>query len=163
MTPPPFLIGTTLLFWGWQTGFFAIGSSMAIILESHRLVSWRWQPQPASFNRVGDFTTLLLVFVVISALLSQQPTQTVFIILQVIPMVVFPLVAALTFSTYEKIPATAMFVTLRKAKPATGLQAPPSFSLDYPFFGLCLLAAGITPAHNQIYYPVVVILIGWAL
>ena len=42
MKPPPFLLGATLLFWGWQTEFLLGGALMAVLLESALVFKMRW-------------------------------------------------------------------------------------------------------------------------
>ena len=34
MNTPPFLIGVTLLFWGWQAGWWWVGGLAAVTIES---------------------------------------------------------------------------------------------------------------------------------
>ncbi len=43
MRLPPWLLGATLLFWGWQTGFVIAGVIMAAAVEGPRLVKARWE------------------------------------------------------------------------------------------------------------------------
>src|SRR5262245_51512939 len=61
MKLPPFLLGTTLLFWGWQTGFLLPGALMAIIIESSRWVKLRWEFSEDDFSRVWTFCTIALL------------------------------------------------------------------------------------------------------
>ncbi len=39
MKTPPFLLGATLVFWGWQTGFLVPGLVMGVALEGTRFTS----------------------------------------------------------------------------------------------------------------------------
>jgi len=55
---PPGLLGAALLFWGWQTGFLAVGVVMAVLVEARRLVRSRWDLSRADFNRVSDLSAL---------------------------------------------------------------------------------------------------------
>ena len=67
MKMPPLLIGATLLFWGWQTGFLFEGGVMAFILESSRLVKVRWEFSDDEFARVWTFCMVLLLAAMIFA------------------------------------------------------------------------------------------------
>jgi len=55
MKPPPFLLGATLLFWGWQSGFLIVGAAMAVALESARFVKDRWELADEDLSRIWTF------------------------------------------------------------------------------------------------------------
>lgn len=64
---PPLLIGTTLLFWGYQTGFLPEAVVMAVILESSHVIKARWEFSDDEFSRVWTFCSVLLLAAIIFA------------------------------------------------------------------------------------------------
>src|SRR2546428_187767 len=57
---PPGLLGAALLFWGWQTGFLAVGVVMAALVEGRQLVRSRWDLSRTEFPRVSDLSAVVL-------------------------------------------------------------------------------------------------------
>src|ERR1051326_1064126 len=70
MKTPPMLLGTTLLFWGWQTGLLIPGVVMAISLEGARWVKIRWEFSNEDFVRIWTFCTVVLLAAAIYAFTS---------------------------------------------------------------------------------------------
>src|SRR5580700_1561130 len=61
MKPPPFLLGGTLLFWGWQSGLLPAGAAMAAVIESARWIPSRWEFAEDDFNRIRTFCSVLFL------------------------------------------------------------------------------------------------------
>ena len=47
---PPFLLGLTVLFWGWEVGWLPLGAIGAVVLELPRLIRWRWDFSEADMS-----------------------------------------------------------------------------------------------------------------
>src|SRR6185369_9492544 len=69
---PPLLLAVTLLFWGWQSHLFIAGAIMAVILESARFVSVRWDLSEADFRRIWNFSSLLAFTTIVYAFTSSD-------------------------------------------------------------------------------------------
>lgn len=127
MKPPPFLLAAALLLWGWQTGLIAFALLMAVVLEAARWIEWRVDFGVKDFNRVVDLVSLLGAVGGIYCILTREATnqvmamfqatnftaqskavnsisQTTFIFFQWFPMILFPAVAALAYSTSDQVP-----------------------------------------------------------
>src|SRR5256885_11270547 len=127
MKTPPFLLGAALLFWGWQTGFPGVGALMAVILESARWVTARWEVSDEDLSRIWTFCCLLLLTAMVYAFTAnegpatfsgffQQPNlhternasvtgaRTAAALIRWLPMIFFLLMAAQAFSHREGIP-----------------------------------------------------------
>jgi hypothetical protein len=190
MKTPPLLMGTTLLFWGYQTGFLRTAIVMALILEGSRLVKARWEFSDDEFARVWTFCSVLFLAAIIFAFkdnggfsglgeLFQHPdftserdagnasTMTADALFRWLPMIFFLFIAAQTFSPGNDVPLEAVSLYLRsrlKKARKRGQPLPPSrrFDASYPYFALCLFSAGAGPQNDRFYYGLCA-LVAWAL
>ena len=162
MQTPPFLLGVTLLFWGWQTDLLLFAAVMAAILEGARLVPFRWDFTPAEFNRMADTCTVMLLGMLFYLLMSQSLTDILFSLIQWLPFVFFPLLAGQCYSTRRQLDLRALFLALRK-QPGHFQTSAFTVNLTYPYVMLCLLAAGAANLRIQWFYPGLCLLSAWAL
>src|SRR2546427_1931806 len=152
MKTPPFLVGSALLFWGWQTGVFGPALVMALALECSRWIKVRWDLADEDFSRIWIFCTLVLLGSAIYAFtanegpadirgLFQNPgflaqrnvgtasARTAAALIRWLPMIFFFFIAAQVFSTREGIPLETISLILRRrwsrARKA-GLPTPPT-------------------------------------
>jgi hypothetical protein len=164
---PPLLLGAVLLFWGWQSGLPSIGAGMGIVLEIAWLLKVRWDFSDTDFRRLLTFCTLfafaamLYVFTAnqeagggfqgsaatVGRVMEMSSLRTSTRFFQWLPMFLFLFVAAQTYCTREKIPLTAISIISRwrsRSNPAgTETPAGRSVNVSYPYFMVCLFAAGI--------------------
>ena len=191
MKTPPFLIGATLVFWGWQTGFLPVGIIMAAILESARFIKTRWEYTDDEFARIWTFCNLLLLAALIFAFSDNNGPSgfsqlfenlnsnsekvagtagnlTADAVIRWLPMIFFLFVVAQTFSPADGVPLEAVFFLLRsrlKRARKRGQPTPPSRRFDalYPYFALCLFSATGHTVQNDSFYYGLCILLAWAL
>lgn len=191
MKTPPFLIGATLVFWGWQTGFLAEGIIMAAILESSRFIKTRWEYTDDEFARIWTFCNLLLLAALIFAfsdnggpsgfgqlfenlnsnsekVAGAASNMTADAVIRWLPMIFFLFVVAQTFSPADGVPLESVFFLLRsrlKRARKRGQPTPPSrrFNALYPYFALCLFSAAGHAVQNDTFYYGLCILLAWAL
>lgn len=165
MTPPPFLLSCTLLFWGWQSDLVAFAVPMALILEAARWVKWRWALSDKDFNRVTDLTSLLLIVVTIY-LINQQSIHGLMTLVNWLPMLFFLLVAAQTYSTHGSIKLSSLFLSLRHYE-AKGrfayYKANWRINLSYPYVMMCLLSASAANHNNSWFFGGMCLLVIWGL
>jgi len=191
MKPPPFLLGASLLFWGWQTGFLVPAIGMALLLEGSRWIQTRWDLTDEDFSRSWIFCTLLFLGAAIYAFtanegpadfrgLFQNPSfftqrnagtasaRTAAAMIRWLPMIFFFFMAAQVFSSREGIPLETISLILRlrwrKARKA-GLPLPPSRSVNisYPYLILCLFAASAHNREDGLFFWGLATLLAWAL
>lgn len=189
---PPFLLGATLLFWGWQSDFLAVGAILAVALEGARWIHSRWDLSDEDFHRVWNFCTLLVLAAGIFAFgnnvdlggfngLFHGPTvatgtqialsgeRTANALLRWLPMLLFPFVAAQAFSTVESAPLTAVSLILRRRqrkdiKAGRPVRPIPRLNVFYAYFMICLFAASIHANRgDSTFFWGLCILLGWAL
>src|SRR5882724_3089291 len=174
MKSPRFLLGASLLFWGWQTGFLMPALFMAMVLEGSRWTTARWELSEEDFSRIWIFCTLLLLGSAIYAFTANEgpadfrglfenpnfftqrnagtaSAKTAAALIRWLPMIFFFFVAVQAFSSRERIPLETISLILRrrwqKARRA-GLPATPMrfVNVSFPYFAVCLFSAS---AHNR--------------
>lgn len=177
MKPPPFLLAAALLLWGWQTGLIAFALLMAVVLEAARWIEWRVDFGIKDFNRVLDLVGLLAAVGGIYCILTREATnqvmamfqatnftaqskavnsisQTTFIYFQWFPMILFPAVAALAYSTSEQVPRSCFFMLARRRAARLGVPQPvtPGINLFYPYLAVVLFSACLANQRNEWFY-----------
>lgn len=158
MKLPPYLLGATILFWGWYTGLWLAAIPLAIIYEGSRYINCRWELVTADFRNTSHVCTALLVVVLIYLLWSDRSLRLVFSFFQWLPIICAPLLVAQTYSTSDRVDLHALVFF----KEDSGKQL---FSLDltYPYFAICILAASAANVRDPFFYLGAVILIGCVL
>ena len=139
---PPLLLGLVLLFWGWQDGHLGYAMPMAILLESARLISLRFDIETGEFNRIADLSSLGFIAIVLYQF-NERGMGGIFAILGWLPLVFFPLLFMQKYSLAGRVPLPALFYSMRKL---SADRLPEPVDLGYPYLLLCLLAAS---AGNQ--------------
>jgi protein-glutamine gamma-glutamyltransferase len=191
MKPPPFLIGATLLFWGWQTDHLLASAAMGALLESARWIKARWEFTDQDFRRIWVFCALLLLAVAVYAFTStggptdlinflQNPNaatdrnaginsaRAVAIWLRSIPLVFFLFVLAQTFNTREGIPPETISLLMHwRWQRAQQLGRPiphaPNVNVSFAYFAVCLFAACFRTREDATFLWGLNALLGWAL
>lgn len=163
--PPVLLLGSTLLFWGWQTELWLYAIPMAILLELPHWTESRWALLDKDFNRLMDLTSLAWLVTALY-LFNQESIQGLFVLLSWMPIIFFILILAQSYSLIGSVQLSSLFLSLRRRKnePFDKIQINPAkkrIHLGYPYFILCLLAAS---AGQQDYFFIgIFLLISWAL
>lgn len=189
--PPPFLMGATLLFWGFQTGLTGVGAIMALIIELPRLSKTRYEISQEDFSRVWVFCSLLLLASVVYAFtLNEGPSRfaemlqdpdlqnqsrvstsgarTAASLIRWQPLIFFLFMAAQQYSSRGGVPVETVSLILRrrwkKAK-KLGLPMPPSRSIDisYIYFILCIFSSSIHTDESKQFFWGAAALTAWAL
>ena len=155
----PFLLGATIIFWGWQTGFWLIAIPLAIAYESARYINWRWNLTTADFRNASHVCTVLLVGVLIYLFVSDRSLGLIFDFFEWLPVICSPLLFAQAYSTSDRVDFHALLFF--KDKP----NQKPLFPLDltYPYFAICILAASAANVRDILFYVGIVALISTAL
>ena len=154
------LLALTLLFWGWRVDQLWGAIAMALLLEGSRFLSWRWHPEDRELHQVSDLGGLILAGFFFYYFLSETHTTLPAIeALHIFPFAFFPLMLAQAYTTRGDFPLSGLFYSLRH-QPASERR---SVQLDYPFFGICLIASMAGVRQSPWYFPGMFILIGIAL
>ncbi len=117
---PPFFLGVTLLFWGWQSDLLIFAAGQAIVLEAARWVHWRWDLSDKELNRFADICAVLFAGAAFY-LFNQYGREGLFHLLNWLPMLCFPLLFAQVYSTQGSVKLSSCFSNLvHSAAVATG-------------------------------------------
>ncbi|HOW67569.1 MAG TPA: transglutaminase domain-containing protein [Candidatus Paceibacterota bacterium] len=174
MKTPAGLIGSTLLFWGWQTGRIWWGALAAVLLEGGRLARWQWELGEVEYRRIWDYSTLMAGALFFFFLGSEERVRSTFVFVQWLPLVYLPLVMAQWFGPWDKMPfhLFSWLVRRRRRKallnPRLGgasmeIAEDRGLNITYPYFALCLLSAGSAYSETLWYYAGLSFFGGWAL
>jgi hypothetical protein len=191
MKTPPFLLGATLVFWGWQSGLFIPGVILALILEGARLTRLRWDLSDDDFSRVWAFCSLMFLAAAVYGFAANEgpsdfkvffqnhsllpphsigiaTARTTFSLARSLPMIFFLFIAAQTYSVREAIPLHVISLIQRyrwKAARKRGLSPPAGrmFNISYPYFAICLFSASLHASENTSFFWGFCLLIAWAL
>ena len=161
MRAPPLYLACAVLFWAWHAQVLLLGVAMAAALEAPRIAPMRWRLGPAEFARVSDLCTLAFVILAGYFIFSKGMPIPILEIFLWLPLVMLPLMAAQLFSESERLPLSALFLTLRGGRDR--LQAERSIDLTYPYAIVCALAAGAANVRHDGYYYGLLLLTVWAL
>ena len=155
---PQYLGGLSALFWGWECDLLWFAIPIAIILEGRYYLNRRWALTKTDFYRIADLTSVGLVAMVFFLFLNRQEYHFITTLLSWLPILLFPLVAVLAYSTTPRMSLDVMFYSLRRqTEPVQQF-----WDMDYVYLGACLLAAGLN-SENSFYFPVVAIILAASL
>jgi len=191
MKTPPFVLGATLLFWGWQTDFLVQGAVMAVILEGSRFVKLRWDLNDEDFKRIWTFCALLFLAAAVYAFADNggpegfggffrgpnvtsereagsASARTAAALIRWLPMIFFLFLSAQAYSTRQEIPLhTISLILQRRWKQAKKLGRPlpaaQGVDVGYPYFAICLFASSVHKNQNDSFFWGLCLLLAWVL
>ena len=161
MKLPMGLMGTILVFWGWESHLLWVAVPLALVLEGGRFLSVKWDLQARDFNRFVDVSTILLAAGFVIAL-TTIPERALVLVVKWLPVIFFPIIGAQGYSAGGKIPVRSFFLAARKRmnRPVYGAG-----KVDIaPVYGVvCLCAAGVGNPSDPLFYPACFLFSAWAL
>jgi hypothetical protein len=191
MRTPPYLLGATVLFWGWQSGFMLAAAPMALILESPRWIEARWEFSNDDFWRIWTFCTILLLAATVFAFTANEGpanfhgffsnpnlrternvgttmARSVAAVIRWLPMTFFLFMTAQSFSAREGVPLETISFILqwrwkRARKQGQPLPQSRSVNISYPYLGLCLMAASAHSGEDNSFFWGLCLLLAWGL
>ena len=163
MKTPSFILGASLIFWGWQTGLLIPAVIMALVMEGSRFVALRWDFSASDFSRISDLCTVIFLGMLVYAFASNRSTPAVLVVLQWLPMSLFPLVASQRYSTSEKIEISALFFLTRRKGSGGEKKNGKTINLTYPYFAVAILSASAANMRTTGFYLGLLFLSAWGL
>ncbi len=154
-----FVQTAALLIWGLQSDLIWFAIPMAIVWEAQFFFNFRWALTQQDFYRVADLTSVALVGILLFLFLNRSEYHFIITLVRWFPILFYPLVIVIGYSTTERMSLDVLFVSLRRQRqPVTQ-----SWDLDYILFATCLVAAGTNMYGISYYFPLASLLICLAL
>jgi transglutaminase-like putative cysteine protease len=147
---PPFLLGLTLLFWGWQTGISVVilALPMAILFEGSRWIQWRWDVSNSTFKRLARITSIIVVILYFLFFLIKSITF-IYTLITIFPILFFPLLITQTYSINKAFDIRSLFFW---STPRSSPQSSFLINLEIPYFFLVLVAASMGNQESFWFY-----------
>jgi hypothetical protein len=162
MKTPPLLIGAAILFWGLEVGQPVPAALMAVAVEASRWIKYRWDFKEADFRRVSTLCTLALLSIVFYRFLTGWFNYSAWMIFKWLPVFLLPLLLAQAYSTAGRINLSALFLR-RKTQIRANQSKHRYFDLSYIYLASCIFAAGFANTRDDLFYVVMLGLVGWSL
>ncbi len=146
---PRWIQGLAILLWGVTTGLILFAIPMAVVLEARYFTRRRFNLQQQDFYQIANLTTLGLGGLIAFLIWGPRNTHFIIALTELLPIVFFPLVTVIAYSTMERMPLDVLFYSLRKQ------QAPvtQSWDMDYIFIAACVVGAGTAQGAGLYYLP----------
>ncbi|HEY1169933.1 MAG TPA: transglutaminase domain-containing protein [Verrucomicrobiae bacterium] len=186
MKTPPFLLGLSLVFWGYQSGMLWVGGALAVLMELSLIVRQRWDVDRGDYYRVWDFCAILFAASAIYCFVSRDTTNdvmeffqatnyskrnqvlnnafaTAFIFFQWMPIVFFPIAMTQAYAANPSIPySTFSWIWRRQLR--QGLVAERgAMNVSYPYFAIVLFSTSLVNERDPVFYIGLSILVLYAL
>ncbi len=168
-TPPRLLIGSSLLFWGAITGNAVLGLVAAILVESANWIRFRWEFGDSACARAWRIS-MILMLIAGSLIWLDGDSSTRYTALPGLmiwmPLLLFPLQFVQSYGTRDRMALNSFsfFSELhRQRNRRLGLS---DSVINFNFGNLYLVAVITatslgTHAHDKIFFPGLVLLVGW--
>ena len=155
-------MGAGLLIWGWQNEFLPYAVIMALILESARLVNWRWSTSEKEFNNISDLSGVGFFITVVYIFFTVR-SQGIYTILSILPFVFFLIVVTQIYSVQRTLKLSVLLVSLRKLEPDRDAEINRNIDISLPYFMMCLISASAGNQRTLWFYVLVCLLLGYVL
>ncbi|MCK4979556.1 MAG: transglutaminase domain-containing protein [Candidatus Delongbacteria bacterium] len=153
----PLLISFALLYWGFNTENLIVAIIFMILLESHRIVKFRWNFTNNDFNMISVLSTLASIGYLVYYINSNREIGPFSSFLQFFPIILFPLIFFYLYSTSEFINAKRLFLLFVINKYSIVHPYTKKFQPDNIFFASLILGGSISPGIYS--FPMVILLI----
>ena len=163
ISAPAWLIGASLLFWGWQGGNWLFGIALALALEVARRASLRFDLGAAEHARIADFCTILFVGLTVVLAVNQGVSKGILAAFQWLPVALSPILAAQLLSASGRVPLSALFRYLRKLKRKAPATRDPLVDVSAVYVVVVVLSAGIANTPGSGYFFGSAAIVGWGL
>lgn len=164
--PPRLLIGATLLFWGAMTGRPLVGLVMALVVECHQWLRWRWDFDDAAIARAWQLSLMLCVGLLILMLIDGEREKLMPILIIWLPALLLPVQLSQVFGLRSSIPLSALsfFAARRRERnQRLGLEEPETlFNFGNAYFVVALISAALGVwAEGRLFLPGLLVLCAW--
>jgi protein-glutamine gamma-glutamyltransferase len=158
--PPRFLLGLALALWGSCADVLWLGLLLGALVEGLLAANLRRAFSTADFNRVADLATLLSIGAIGYFAATRGTSEGVLRAVIWFPVMVLPVLLAQIVSDVGHLRLRNLFYSLRKSDLP---EADRPIDIAFPYFALCMVSASISVNTYEMFLPVAVLLIAYAL
>jgi len=148
-----------LIGWGIQSELLAFAIPMAIIWEAQFLIRHRWTLTQQDFYRTSDLTSVALIGMFIFLYLNRAEYHFLITLINWLPILIFPLVIVIAYSTTERMTLDVLFYSLRRQKQ----EIIQHWDMNYILFTFCIFSTATNKQDYSFYFPFSALLITLAL
>lgn len=160
---PFLLLGSTIIFWGWQLNILPFAAAMALAVESTRFLTWKCNFSRKDFRYFSDLCSILLLGMIIYIIASNRSSKTLLVIMKWLPLPLYPLVLSQLISTSGRIELGSLISLYRKRKSGRPEILSKKVDVSYPYAAICILSATVANNRSVAFYAVFCLLAAWAL
>ncbi|MDH5639294.1 MAG: hypothetical protein OEZ04_12475, partial [Nitrospinota bacterium] len=163
MTPPPFIIGTALFFWGALSGHYLSALLLAIIMEGSRYTSFRVNFEVREFRMIWGLCSIFFATAVLYSLTGAAPPGFFFTVMTWLPAIFFPIASAQVYSRHDAIELSVFSMFYRKFRSAGPGDEPPDINVLYPYLALVITSASVVNHRGIWLYAGLAVFAFWVL
>ncbi|WP_193213595.1 transglutaminase-like domain-containing protein [Luteolibacter marinus] len=165
--PPRMLLGASLLFWGGMTDRALVALGCAVLIEGAHWTRIRWDFADKASLLAWRLSVLLLLIAMVLVLLQGARLNAMGLVFTWLPVILLPLQFVQSYGKSGSMGLGTFSMLIRRRKEHALKFGLPfqevRFSFGYVYFCAILLASCLGLYAGTIYfYPVMVILVGWA-
>ena len=150
-----YIQSAAIILWGIQSDLIWFALPMAIVWEAQFFLNRRWALTKKDFYQIADLTSVALIGILLFLFINRTEYHFLTTLVRWFPILFFPLVTVLSYSTTERMTLDVMFYSLRKQQqPVTQ-----SWDMNYMLFATCIVAAGTNTSGLNFYFPLASILV----
>ena len=143
MATPRFLIGASLLFWGWQTGNWIPAAILALLLEGVRRLPLRFDLGATEHAWIADLCTIVFVGLVVLLAINRGIAHGILGAFQWLPAALAPIVIAQMLTGSQRVPLSALFRYIRKLRRENPAVKDPPVDTTPVYIAIVLISAGV--------------------
>ena len=160
---PQFLIGASLLFWGWQTGNWIAAVVLAVLIEAMRSLPLRFDLGATEHSWIADLCTVVFVGLAVLLAVNRGIAHGILAAFQWLPAALAPILVAQFLSESRRVPLSALFRYIRKMRRENPAVKDPPVDTSAVYLAVVLISAGVANSRGPGYYAGIVLAAAWGL
>jgi protein-glutamine gamma-glutamyltransferase len=160
---PPFLIGASLLFWGWQTGNWIAAVVLAVLVEAVRRLPLRFDLGATEHSWIADLCTVVFVGLAVLLAINRGIAHGILGAFVWLPAALAPILIAQFLSESRRVPLSALFRYIRKQRRENPSIKDPPVDASAVYLAVVLISAGVANSRGPGYFAGIVVAAAWGL
>ena len=160
---PPFLIGASLLFWGWQTGNWIAAVVLAVLVEAVRRLPLRFDLGATEHSWIADLCTVVFVGLAVLLAINRGIAHGILGAFVWLPAALAPILIAQFLSESRRVPLSALFRYIRKQRRENPSIKDPPVDTSAVYLAVVLISAGVANSRGPGYFAGIVVAAAWGL